>query len=156
MIFLIRHVEQNNLKLFFKIILNAGRITVKLLDRNSGTGMTEQLGLFDDDDPFSHSLFETTSSKLIEKFRDYHEQNPDLYRLLERFALEAGKVRTRFSIWMIANRARWYSTVETQGSDYKISNDYLAMYSRLIVINNPHLEGMFQFKRMKPDRGVAK
>lgn len=101
---------------------------------------------------YTSHLFQDCDPGLLEKFKFYHEENPDLYDLMEKFALEAGQSRTRFSIWMIANRVRWYTQVETTGKEFKVSNDYLALYARLIVVRNPHLEGLFLFKTMKKHR----
>ena len=112
-----------------------------------------QLKMFDgDSDPWDHELFEQCDKRLLERFKLFHAENPELYQMMERFSLEAGKTRKRFSIWMVANRVRWYTKIETTGKEFKVSNDYLALYARLIVIANKHLDGLFQFKKMKKIR----
>jgi len=94
-------------------------------------------------------LFDGCSPELIRKFEKFHEQNPGVYSLFLRFTKEAKAAgRPRFSGWMIANRIRWYTSIETKGEDCKISNDFIAVYVRLIVYLFPEFEGFFQLKRM--------
>ena len=108
-------------------------------------------------DDLKHPLFDGCCRALLGKFRAYNNTNPQLYNLMEKFALEAHRAnRKRFSIWMIANRVRWYTQIETTGQEFKVSNDYLALYARLIVVRNPQLDGLFQFKQMKSDRVYAR
>jgi hypothetical protein len=89
-----------------------------------------------------------------ERFFCYHERNPDVYRFMvfyARYAKERGF--QRYSIWAIAQRVRWHMSMANPIPDahsvYKISNDYLAHYSRLIARQNPDLEGFFKFKPLK-------
>ena len=90
------------------------------------------------------------SPKLLEKFKQFHVDNPLVYDLFKRFADEAkSSGRQRFSHWMIANRIRWYTSVETHGSEYKLSNDFISLYARLLVYHCPEFEGFFMFKKMK-------
>jgi len=92
-------------------------------------------------------------SELLSKFKEFHTNNPIVYELFRRFAFEAkNSGRPRFSHWMIANRIRWYTSIETQGSEYKLSNDFIALYARLIVYHNPEFEGFFLLKQMKENR----
>lgn len=101
--------------------------------------------------------FGDTDPELLSRFVVYHRKNPELWKLMERFALEAcDSGRPRFSIWMIANRIRWYSQVETKGTDLKITNDYLALYSRLLMIKHNKLKGLFTVKKMKSNRTLPK
>lgn len=105
-----------------------------------------------------NQLTKDTDPRLVDKFLKYHRENPDLYELFKTYA-ESARVkggRRRFSIWMIANRVRWYSQVETSGKEFKVSNDYLALYARLLISENPLFDGFFQMKRMKTMRSEAR
>ena len=55
----------------------------------------------------------------------------------------------RLSAWMIANRIRWETQIETVNDDYKISNDYIALYSRKFMKDYPQYDGFFKIKEMK-------
>ena len=87
--------------------------------------------------------------KLIEWWA-WHNKNPHVYELFERFTMGAiSKGHTRLSAWLVVNRIRWETTVETSGSDFKISNDYIAYYARLFHAWNPEHDGFFVTKKMK-------
>lgn len=80
----------------------------------------------------------------------WHKKNPHVYELFERFTMNAiNKGHTRLSAWLVVNRIRWETTVETSGSDFKISNDYIAYYARLFHALNPEYDGFFVTKKMK-------
>lgn len=109
------------------------------------------------DNPKWQEYFGDCDPVLLNDFRKYHQENKELYGLFLKYAREAkASGRERFSVWMIANRARWYSQVETSGKDYKVSNDYLALYARLIMYQYPEYEGFFLIKRMKKKRVKAR
>lgn len=101
----------------------------------------------------ARSLFLEADPVLLRRFKRFHQDNPEIYELFCRFAREARDTgRKRFSHWMIANRIRWYTTVETTGSEYKLSNDYIALYARLLVYQDPSFDGFFSLKAMKSFR----
>lgn len=102
-------------------------------------------------------IFKGANQRLVAKFLKYHKDNPELYELFKKFAFEAkDKGRERFSIWMIANRIRWYTQIETTGKEFKVSNDYLACYARQLIYDFPEFEGFFRTKEMKENRTVPK
>jgi hypothetical protein len=87
---------------------------------------------------------------LLEKFARYHRNNPHVYALFRRFTfaiIERGHRRT--SVWLIMNRIRWEMTVETYGDEFKICNDYFALYARMFVVENPQHATLFKLKTMK-------
>jgi hypothetical protein len=87
---------------------------------------------------------------LKQKWWKWHKENPHVYRLFEHFTRQAiGKGHRNLSAWLIVNRIRWETSIETTGDDFKISNDYVALYARLFMAKNPEYEGFFRTKRMK-------
>lgn len=88
---------------------------------------------------------------LLEKFERYHRNNPTVYALFTQFAerLVARGLR-KTSAWLIMNRIRWEINVETYGDEFKIGNDYFALYARLFIAEHPEHENLFNIKRMKP------
>ena len=86
---------------------------------------------------------------LKEKWWKWHKKNPHVYELFERFTWQAiRRGHKRLSAWLIVNRIRWETSIETSGEDFKISNDYIALYSRLFMTLNPQYDGLFKIKRM--------
>ena len=80
---------------------------------------------------------------------EWHKENPQVWQYFEKFALEAvGLGRKKVSHWLIINRIRWEVTIVTTGSDFKISNDYIAFYARHWRETYPMHKDLFNIKRM--------
>ena len=89
-------------------------------------------------------------SSLGREWLVWHESNPHFFEHFERFTFEAiRRGHTRLSGWLIANRVRWETMVVTRGSDYKISNNYIALFTRLFMVRHPEYVGFFKTKTMK-------
>ena len=88
---------------------------------------------------------------LTDKFNQYHRDNPQVYELFKRFTFMAiRRGHNRLSAWMIANRIRRETSIETFSVDeYKISNDYIALYARMFMRDHPEYDGFFKTKEMK-------
>ena len=57
-------------------------------------------------------------------FWDWHKANPQVYKKFEEYTLEAiATGRKHYSHWAIINRIRWNREIETNGGEFKISND---------------------------------
>jgi hypothetical protein len=108
---------------------------------------------FDERGELYARLFSDVSKELLAAFKEFHAANPHIYELFKKYATEAkASGRSRFSHWMIINRIRWYTNVETAGDDFKISNDFIAIYARLLVWQMPEFEGFFLLKQCNPER----
>ncbi len=93
---------------------------------------------------------------LVSKFIAFHRKNPAVYEKFCEFAQQALITgRPHFSHWMIVQRIRWYTTVETTGSRFKVSNDFIALYGRMLVAEQPAYLGFFSFKPMKRNRSSS-
>lgn len=80
----------------------------------------------------------------------WHKQNPHVYELFKQFTLRAiNRGHKNLSAWLIVNRIRWETSIETTGVDFKISNDYIAFYARLFMAEHPQYDGFFRIKEMK-------
>ena len=86
---------------------------------------------------------------LLNRFLSFHKENPKIYELFIKYAIEAKNAgRPRFSQVMIINRIRWYSVIETRGDDYKLNNDFIALYVRMFLSEYPHYGGFFKLNKM--------
>lgn len=91
-----------------------------------------------------------------QEFATYHADNPHIYVKLREYALEAKRAgRKRLSINLLFERLRWYTTVETQGDEFKLNNNWRAYYARLLMTQEPQLAGMFETRRSKADEDIA-
>jgi hypothetical protein len=92
----------------------------------------------------------TPDERLEAAFWQFHRENPVIYKLLSQYAhqaLNAG--RGRWGIGMIWERMRWYVAVETRDpSGLKLNNNYRSRYARLLMRQEPELEGIFETRRL--------
>jgi hypothetical protein len=85
-----------------------------------------------------------------QRWLDWHGANPHVYDLFKRFTFEAiDRGHRKLSAWLIVNRIRWETTVETNGGDFKISNNFIAYYARLFMDEHPEYRGFFRTKPLK-------
>jgi hypothetical protein len=82
------------------------------------------------------------------KFEDWNSQNPHVYELFKRFTFEAiAAGKRKSSAWLIVNRIRWETSIVTKGDDFKISNDFIALFSRKFMAEYPEHNGFFVIKQ---------
>jgi hypothetical protein len=87
---------------------------------------------------------------LLTSWKLWHSENPEFYELFCRFTREAiSKGHRNLSAWLVVNRIRWETNIVTRGDDYKIRNDFIALYSRLFMAENPQYAGFFRTRPMK-------
>jgi hypothetical protein len=99
-----------------------------------------QFGLFDfEDDPLDHAFWQ------------FHFENPHVYDLLVRFALEAkASGRRRFGIALIYERMRWYVLIETNDpAGFKLNNNFRSRYARLLMWREAELAEFFEIRELK-------
>jgi hypothetical protein len=90
------------------------------------------------------------SATIQDRFDQFHKDNPSIYDLLVRFALEVKHSgRSRYSIDAIIQRVRWHVTIETRSSDFKLNDHFTSRYARLIMSRVPELDGFFEVRELK-------
>lgn len=88
---------------------------------------------------------------MVNKFINFHLANPKVYNVIEKKAKEFRKLKPDgvIGIALIYNLMRWENAISTTGDVYKLRNDFMPFYARLIMNNNPKdLEGVFVIKKM--------
>lgn len=94
-------------------------------------------------------IFQNIDKRLLQKFSNYHRENPDVW-----FAFEAkcheiyAHGRTKYSGWVIINAIRWEHDL-TSTDAFKINNDFIALYVRLMIHHYPEFEDFFEMRQMK-------
>lgn len=82
-------------------------------------------------------------------FDRFHADNPHVWTLFEKFALEAiARGRGKFGAKAIFERLRWYSIVETDGEPWRLNNNYTAYYARLFESRHPEHAGFFEMREV--------
>ena len=97
------------------------------------------------------NIHKSPESKLTTKERwwKWHKKNPHVYVLFEKFTFQAlNRGHKHLSAWLVINRIRWETSIETEGEDFKISNDFIAYYSRLFMAYHPEYHGFFRTKEL--------
>ncbi len=90
----------------------------------------------------------------LHKWAEFHRENPHIFDLFVRFADEARKAgRTHFSCYMIRERIRWYTSVETTSMpEVKFSNNHTPYYARLLLAKYPEkFAGLFRLNEMQDE-----
>jgi hypothetical protein len=90
-------------------------------------------------------------------WQEWHELNPHVWTHFESFAFEVlMSGRRKVSHWLLINRIRWEVEIKTIGSDFKISNDFIAFYARLWILTHPKYKHLFNIKRMHGETDFEK
>lgn len=102
-------------------------------------------------DPRALELFGDVRPDLLQEFKAFHKRNPVVLRLFEQYSLKIKATgRTHYSHWAVAQRVRWHSEFEADAVDFRLPNNFIAIYARLVVWKHPHMAGFFKFKKMGP------
>lgn len=89
-------------------------------------------------------------SPLEERFAAWLELNLHIWKLFERFTFEAIRAgHAHYSADAIVHRIRWHTSVETQGDEFKVNNDYVAGLARLWAEAHPKHAAFFRTRERK-------
>ena len=78
------------------------------------------------------------------------DQNPHVYALFERFAMQMHARGRRFGVKALAERVRWECAVTSVSDDgYKIANNHTAYVARRLIRDHPELASLIQTKRTR-------
>jgi hypothetical protein len=89
--------------------------------------------------------------EIDEKFRTFHEANPQVYDELVRLAREALSYRRRrIGIRMCWEVMRWNLTVVRRyDDDFHLNDHFHSRYARLIMDQETDLRGVFETRTLK-------
>lgn len=93
----------------------------------------------------------TKKTELQVKFEEYDRKNPRVYALFKKYTKDAiRRGHQKLSGWFIVNIIRWEEGVDVKtGEEFKISNDFIALYTRKFVEEHPKHREFFTLKQMK-------
>ena len=79
-------------------------------------------------------------------FRDFHHAHPIVYLRLRDLARAWKRhIGNQVGIATIYEQLRWQLAME-KTEDYKLNNNYRALYARLLMENEPELRGLFNLR----------
>lgn len=98
------------------------------------------------------NLFDGFDHQMTIQFRAFHAENPFVYEEIRNLALALHKRgRTRYGLMALINVFRWHRAMDTDGDDFKINNNFSPYYARLIMANEPSLNGFFSLRKSVAD-----
>jgi hypothetical protein len=85
-----------------------------------------------------------------QRFEKFHKLNPHIMaKMIDLAFLAKANGHKHIGLKMIAERLRWYYTVEVKGSEpYRINNSYVSRYARRIMNQVPALRGFFKTREL--------
>lgn len=88
--------------------------------------------------------------EVLNRFKKFHKENPQVY---EEFVNTAKRMkrtgRTRYSARTIIEVLRWTRDIGTTGEVFKINDDYVPIYVRLLIHNYPEFNGFFELRKIR-------
>lgn len=118
--------------------------------RNFITGTNSNLRWAPEDEP---KIFENADPRLVARFKEFHEANGFVYAKFFEMALKARAKFHKYSAVTIIHTIRWERDLQTEGEVFKINNDYIALYSRLLMWCHPdYFSNFFEIREMKPEK----
>lgn len=89
-----------------------------------------------------------------ERFEQFHAENPLVYETLHRLARRWVDIhgRRKLGIRMLWETARWQIIESTRNVDYKMNDHFTGYYARLLQIEDPVLDGLFEIRRSPADQ----
>lgn len=83
-----------------------------------------------------------------ESFEEFHYCNPHVFKMFVQYARQAkSRGYEKFSAKAIFERLRWYYNFEVVSEDeWKLNNNYTALFARLAIKEYPEFEGFFQLR----------
>ena len=92
-------------------------------------------------------IFDRFGTDVKKRFKKFHLENPHIYK---EFFLRAKKMamtgRKKYSARTIFEVMRWDSDIKTNGRDFKITNDFIPIYVRMLIYNHPEYSDFFSLK----------
>lgn len=90
--------------------------------------------------------------KLQDRFNKFHKENPQVFKA---FHHHAKMIKNRgfktYSAWSIICVIRFNNDLSTNGK-FKINNDFVALYARLLMEQCPEFDGFFKTRKMNKNR----
>lgn len=90
------------------------------------------------------------SATIQERFEAFNRANPQVYAALQCLAMQMLSSGVRqYGIKGLFEILRWQFALQTKGSPFRLCNDFTSRYARLLVKNNPELDGFFEMRQLR-------
>jgi hypothetical protein len=86
------------------------------------------------------------------RFAEFDAANPRIYALLCRYADEVRAAGlSHYGVAAVFERIRWHVRVETRGDDFKLNNDFRALYARKWIAEHPEAADFFETRERRTE-----
>lgn len=90
---------------------------------------------------------------ILARFAAFHAEHPEVYAALVRLArIARARGARRVGMRLLWERLRWEIVVEglgVGGDGFKLNNNFVPHYARLIATNEPELAELFELRRLR-------
>lgn len=101
-------------------------------------------------------MTQTRADQIDAAFRRFHVDNPHVWTLFERFALQViARGFENYSADAIFHRIRWHIDIETTDAACKLNNNFTPYYARLFHRRHPEHSGFFRNRVQKSQQKPA-
>jgi hypothetical protein len=84
-----------------------------------------------------------------ENFAVFDNENPQIWQLFEKFALQIAARRKHYSAKSIFHRIRWETAIGAFDEDFKIDDGWISHYARKFAKKYPQFNELFEFRVRK-------
>ena len=99
-------------------------------------------------------LFKDYPSVVLERFRQWHSENPQIYQQFKKLAYEMLSTgRKRYSARTIIEVMRWHYDLNTRGDTFEINDNFTPIYVRLLIYHHPEFNDFFELRTVR-SRGM--
>ena len=99
--------------------------------------------------PADHVLmYELHSHAHFPAFQIWIEKHPEVLAMFKAEANKLIREKRHFGMWHIANKIRWEKFYNHQDEEFKIKNDYIALITRVLMLESPELINWCRIKRL--------
>jgi len=94
---------------------------------------------------------------MLQKFLEYHNNNPKVYELFKRFTTEVREAGwMQYSARAVIHRIRWHTDITIRHSPlddekFKICNNHSPFYARMYMEEHPEYPEMFRLRQAVAD-----
>ena len=83
----------------------------------------------------------------------FHNKHPEVWVKFIEFTFDRiNKGYKNYSVKAIFERIRWHTDIETNGEEFKMSNNYTPYYARFFMHEHPQYQGFFRTQILTEER----
>ncbi len=99
-------------------------------------------------------FFNEYPKSVVRRFKRFNRKNPGVFKQFVELAFKMLKTgRAKYSARTIIEVMRWEYDLQTVGEVFKINGDFVPMYVRMLIHENPEFGDFFELRRVR-SRGI--